>query len=64
MSEYSLSVNDEALHPVLISDYISGPDVITERQRDTHHTHKHTFLTPHTGFMIILGLEGHQGVAV
>lgn len=37
MSEYSLSVNDEALHPVLLSDDISWPDIITKRDEENAH---------------------------
>lgn len=37
MSEYSLSVDDKALHPVLLSDDISRPDIITKRDRENAH---------------------------
>lgn len=42
MSEYSLSVDDQALHAVLLSDDIGWPDIIAERNREMYITHRKT----------------------
>lgn len=42
MSQYSLSVDDKALHPILLSDDISWPDVITERDMEMYVTYMKT----------------------
>lgn len=42
MSEYSLSVNDQALHAIFLGDDISWPDVFTG---DKYITHENIFRT-------------------
>ncbi len=59
MSEYSLSVDDEALHPILLSDDISWPDIITERDRVTYITHMDTHFWL-LFLIMILRLGGHS----
>lgn len=53
-SQYSLSVDDEALHPVLISNDIGRPDVVTER--DVNHMHTKTKTTVHFTTVFIVNL--------
>lgn len=61
MSEYSLSVDDEALHPVLISHDTGWPDIIAERSErgDVNHTLIRTKRPHFESSMMTLGSGRH-----